>query len=92
VPWGRDYGYPARPCDECGQSFYPKLGFENFCFPCWKKARDAKEQPTVLPHPSEWASNLPKLIQLCHPDKHAGSQLSNRVTNWLLEQRARLRQ
>lgn len=30
---------------------------------------------------------LPKLIQLCHPDRHGNSALSTEVTRWLLEQR-----
>jgi len=28
-----------------------------------------------------------ELIQLCYPDKHAGSPLSQRVTTWLLTMR-----
>jgi hypothetical protein len=28
-----------------------------------------------------------KLIRLCHPDRHANSELSNEVTRWLLAQR-----
>lgn len=32
---------------------------------------------------------LPKLIRLCHPDRHGGSKAANEVTSWLLEQRQR---
>ena len=28
-----------------------------------------------------------ELLQLCHPDKHAGSPLAHRVTSWLLKLR-----
>ena len=28
------------------------------------------------------------LVLLCHPDRHGGSQASNKATRWLLEQRA----
>jgi hypothetical protein len=36
---------------------------------------------------SELKAMLPKLIQLAHPDKHNGSQLSQAVTQWLLSLR-----
>ena len=31
---------------------------------------------------------LARLIRLCHPDRHNGSEASNKATAWLLEQRA----
>lgn len=30
---------------------------------------------------------IKQLLQLCHPDKHGNSSLSNEVTKWLLSQR-----
>lgn len=30
---------------------------------------------------------LRELLQLCHPDKHGGSALAQRITAWLLELR-----
>jgi len=33
---------------------------------------------------------LRKLLQLCHPDKHGGSELANNVTKTLLEMKGRL--
>ena len=30
---------------------------------------------------------LPRLIQLCHPDRHGNSEAANNVTVWLLAQR-----
>ena len=30
---------------------------------------------------------LKKLIHLCHPDKHNGSDMAKEVTQWLLQQR-----
>jgi hypothetical protein len=30
---------------------------------------------------------LRRLLQLCHPDKHSGSEASQRATAWLLDQR-----
>ena len=34
--------------------------------------------------PGDWRDYLPRLIQLCHPDRHGGSEASNRATVWLL--------
>jgi hypothetical protein len=31
---------------------------------------------------------LPRLIRLCHPDRHGNSESSNKVTAWLLAQRS----
>ena len=41
------------------------------------------------PAPATFSGYLRKLIQLCHPDKHAGSETANEVTAWLLSQRSR---
>jgi hypothetical protein len=32
----------------------------------------------------ELRKQLPRLIQLCHPDRHGGSEASNHATAWLL--------
>jgi hypothetical protein len=37
----------------------------------------------------EIRDQLPRLLQLCHPDKHQGSSGSNEVTAWLLNLRVR---
>lgn len=34
--------------------------------------------------PGDWQNQLPRLIQLCHPDKHNGSDAANTATVWLL--------
>lgn len=38
----------------------------------------------------ELAEQLPRLLLVCHPDKHGGSQASTKVTQWLLDVRGRL--
>lgn len=38
----------------------------------------------------EVAEYLPLLVQLCHPDRHAGSPAATRATQWLLALRRRL--
>ncbi len=49
---------------------------------CNRRAREAR--PEAIP-----GDMLRLLLQLVHPDKHDGSQASNRATTWLLQQRAR---
>ena len=34
--------------------------------------------------PNDWRDYLPRLIQLCHPDRHGGSEAANKATVWLL--------
>ena len=34
--------------------------------------------------PADWRDYLPRLIQLCHPDRHGGSEAANKATVWLL--------
>jgi hypothetical protein len=117
MPWGRNYGHPARDCDKCGGSFYPKQGFESLCFPCWKRdARDTritelqmmnsflheeahelraeirrlKEENQRLKSEGAWSEflrQLPRLLQLCHLDRHENSTASNEATKWLLAAR-----
>lgn len=37
------------------------------------------------PPPPFDKTRLRELLQLCHPDKHGGSELANKVTQWLAE-------
>jgi hypothetical protein len=39
--------------------------------------------------PGDWQKQLPRLIQLCHPDKHGNSTASTELTQWLLKLRKR---
>lgn len=49
----------------------------------------AAVQPTthLCSTPSIPANMLQRLIMLCHPDRHQGSEMSTKITQWLLEQR-----
>ena len=38
----------------------------------------------------ELAEQLPRLLLVCHPDKHSNSEASTRATQWLLDVRGRL--
>jgi hypothetical protein len=34
--------------------------------------------------PADWRDYLPRLIQLCHPDRHSNSEAATKATVWLL--------
>jgi hypothetical protein len=53
-------------------------------------AAGRRHQPQPQPQP-ELLEQLPRLIQLCHPDRHGGSSAATTVTQWLLELRKRFR-
>lgn len=44
-------------------------------------------QPMDAPRPSFPGDMLARLIRLCHPDRHGGSDAANTATAWLLAQR-----
>lgn len=46
------------------------------------RSKTARRSRSSLPE--DWRDYLPRLIQLCHPDRHAGSEAANRATVWLL--------
>ncbi|MCF7995192.1 MAG: hypothetical protein K9L32_00375 [Chromatiaceae bacterium] len=50
----------------------------------WRQLTAAVTQPQPKGIPPEL---IPKLIRLCHPDRHDGSAIANEVTTWLLQQR-----
>jgi hypothetical protein len=58
-----------------------------------KELKELKAQPVPVPEPAVAGALTQKqvmsLIKLCHPDKHKNSDLSGRVTRWLLTQRRR---
>ena len=48
----------------------------------------ATQSPAKLRSTAGLPSNiLQRLIMLCHPDRHQGSEMSTKTTQWLLEQR-----
>ena len=47
-------------------------------------------QPKPSPIDRELAEQLPRLLLVCHPDKHNGSQAATKATQWLLNIRGRL--
>lgn len=58
-----------------------------WCADCYERGvtTGRASAPTVKPALDK--ARLRELLQLCHPDKHAGSPLAQRVAQWLNEQR-----
>ena len=86
-------------CLDCRARFTPRETYEIRCFGCWKAWKTARgeyrphaahTQDPALPAPSEWREMLPRMLMLCHPDRHGNSHMSTRTTKWLLVQRLRL--
>lgn len=83
-------------CAKCGEPFYRDAAWKRVCFRCYRGNNSSgyqrRDPPPREPPPSEDGGVIPPhvlraLIQLCHPDKHGGSDTANRVTQWLLQQR-----
>lgn len=54
-------------------------------YEAWQASTKKKtSHPEAPPVPNEL---LGKMIRLCHPDRHKGSDAATEVTQWLLEQR-----
>ena len=81
----------------CGATYYRDRVWKFLCLDCWKKSKRQEEARATQPkeiikivevpsHPIE-PDMLRRLVQLCHPDKHGGSEAANIATRYLLELR-----
>ena len=62
--------------------------YAEISIPCWLYEKTEQNATTL----QKSAQAIPKdmmrrLLQLCHPDKHNGSETATRATEWLLSQR-----
>lgn len=84
-------------CIECGGGFTRSADetWKVRCLPCWRRTKDRTAAPevsrTVAPAAPLDAGRVRQLLQLCHPDRHGGSELAHAVTQWLLKLRGELR-
>lgn len=82
-------------CCDCGAPFLREADAEwkLRCISCWA-IRKARHSPRPAPRPDPLYDELREhwrgLVTLCHPDKHGGSPLATRTTQWLLALRERL--
>lgn len=78
-------------CTQCGSTFERDASetWKRLCLPCWIATKADKPAPApATPAPID-PTMLRRLIQLCHPDRHGGSEASHTATAWLLTQRDR---
>lgn len=82
-------------CADCGKSFTRPASKSYLirCYECyvkWKEYCDAYD-PTSDNIRYEFVdkygvqAHVRQLLQLCHPDKHAGSKTASDITAWLLK-------
>jgi hypothetical protein len=74
-------------CRSCGNSFLRDATWKRLCLPCWIAARRASEAGPALPAPDPGV--LRWILQQVHPDKHPGSAIATRASQWLLALRMR---
>lgn len=77
-------------CQTCHGPFTrePDQTWKRLCLPCWIKSKQPRAvTPPAAPSAPIAPDRVRQLLQLTHPDKHAGSALANEVTRWLLDLR-----
>jgi len=74
-------------CPSCGNVYFKKESWQKLCLRCYL-ATKGKAAPTATapakPEPLIPPDMLRRLIQLCHPDRHGGSECAHKTTQWLL--------
>jgi hypothetical protein len=89
----------VKYCQRCGAQFVPKFPTAKLCYHCWLEREQALERVDLLEQEvatlraalakAQPAPAIPRdmrrlLVQLCHPDRHGGSEAANKATRWLL--------
>lgn len=91
--WCQGGAYYEHVCEECGIDFKSSREWSTLCKACWKDSQgfdqDATTQASTVPQPFIPDEMLKRILQLCHPDRHGGSEASHKATQWLLDQRRR---
>ena len=99
-----EYDTEGVYCPGCGSLFLRKVNerWKRVCLDCYiaskegqrsrEQRREREEPPRRPSEPSGGTMDgemLRRLLQLCHPDKHGGSESAIKATQWLLAQRKR---
>ena len=80
-------------CPACRwRMFVQDEPWKRVCVPCYLATKPKRRRAEWAVVPTPPAPSIPptmlrRLIQLCHPDRHGGSEASTLATRWLLEQR-----
>ena len=69
-------------CTECKHQFNTKAAWKTICLTCYKKLKGITKP--ISPTKNIDVDMLKKIIYLCHPDKHDQSEVSIKVTKYLL--------
>jgi hypothetical protein len=81
----------AAICPQCGKGFYKDEPWKRVCLGCYisRKRKEEKVDTFKPTTKSVYIDKelLGKLVILCHPDKHNGSQMATEVTQKLLQMR-----
>lgn len=84
-------------CIDCGGPFLREIeeAWKVRCLSCWainKAKRGPRPAPRTAHDPirDELGDRIRELVHLCHPDKHNGSTIATRITQWLLSVRDRI--
>lgn len=73
-------------CPACNsRAFVQDAPWKLLCVTCYLERKQSK--PKALPAAPIEPNMLRRLIQLCHPGRHAGSAAALIATRWLLEVR-----
>lgn len=75
----------AATCPTCGDRYFRDQVWKRVCLDCYLDAKGrTATRYAVTPAPIE-PGMLRRLVQLCHPDKHQGSEAANIATRFLLD-------
>jgi hypothetical protein len=85
--------FESASCTLCDKVFVRETSnrWKQLCLDCWRQKNGLSREHKS--HASSTAAidqvMLRRLLQLCHPDRHGGSEASHAATQWLLTLRQR---
>jgi len=85
---GADFMPHRATCPSCGKTYLQDQPWKRICLACYLKTKGKSTPPArQLPaiEPAIPLDMVRRLIQLCHPDRHGGSQAAVIATQWLLK-------
>lgn len=85
----KSFSGATATCPSCGAAYLKDQPWKRICLTCYLKAKGKTyTPPTAAPAVAQIEPGmLRRLIQLCHPDRHANSEAANTATQYLLQLR-----